>query len=584
MPDTQSIEQQPAATAAPATGRPPFRADHVGSLLRPPDLLRARDDAAAGRISGEELRAAEDTAIREVVRRQQEVGLASATDGELRRESWHMDFIYQLGGVKKVQDDTIRVAFHNKQKDYEWAPPSAHVVAPLTLEHTIFGDAFTFLADTVKTAVPKLTIPSLSMVHYRGGRSAIDESVYPDLDQFWADLAAAYAEEVRRLYDLGCRYLQLDDTSLAYVNDPAQRQHIAEIGGDPEHQHEQYIANINRALAGRPPDLAVTTHMCRGNNQSMWAAEGSYDFVAEALFNDLDVDGFFCEWDDERSGGFEPLRFVPKGKRVVLGLVTTKRGELESKDELKRRIDAAARFLDIDQLCLSPQCGFSSTKEGNDITPDQQWAKLALIVETAQEVWALWQDASTTGTAPFLIVNGPVRERIGMNSKGNVFGSGFRANATIGRAIRLTAINAFGLRPHQLDQATQGTPAKYTACIAENEEESPWPPLHVQFGLDPSDSAATAIVIRSCIHIEARHTTVPEQLALDIAGTVSRTGALIHETISALPVLGPEHARIFGQAGWSKPDLSQFIRIAAWKPRPSGRGGNAASPPRKCQW
>ena len=393
MPDTQSTEPQPAATAAPATGRPPFRADHVGSLLRPPDLLRARDDAAAGRISGEELRAAEDTAIREVVRRQQEVGLASATDGELRRESWHMDFIYQLGGVKKVQDDTIRVAFHNKQKDYEWAPPSAHVVAPLTLEQTIFGDAFTFLADTVGTAVPKLTIPSLSMVHYRGGRSAIDESVYPDLGQFWADLAAAYAEEVRRLYDLGCRYLQLDDTSLAYMNDPAQRQHVAEIGGDPEHQHEKYIANINRALAGRPPDLAVTTHMCRGNNQSMWAAEGGYDFVAEALFNDLDVDGFFCEWDDERSGGFEPLRFVPKGKRVVLGLVTTKRGELESKDELKRRIDAAARFVDIDQLCLSPQCGFSSTKEGNDITPDQQWAKLALIVETAQEVWALWQDA-----------------------------------------------------------------------------------------------------------------------------------------------------------------------------------------------
>src|SRR5271166_2867257 len=387
MQDTQGIEQRPAATAAPATGRPPFRADHVGSLLRPPDLLRARDVAAAGRISGEELRAAEDTAIREVVRRQQGVGLASATDGELRRESWHMDFIYQLGGIKKVQDDTIRVAFHNKQKDYEWAPPSAHVVAPLTLERTIFGDAFTFLADTVQTAVPKLTIPSLSMVHYRGGRSAIDESVYPDLGQFWADLAAAYAEEVQRLYELGCRYLQLDDTSLAYVNDPAQRRHIAEIGGDPEHQHEQYIANINRALAGRPPDLAVTTHMCRGNNQSMWAAEGSYDFVAEALFNDLDVDGFFCEWDDERSGGFEPLRFVPKGKRVVLGLVTTKRGELESKDELKRRIDAAARFVDIDQLCLSPQCGFSSTKEGNDITPDQQWAKLALIVETAQEVW-----------------------------------------------------------------------------------------------------------------------------------------------------------------------------------------------------
>jgi 5-methyltetrahydropteroyltriglutamate--homocysteine methyltransferase len=374
------------ATASPGS-RPPFRADHVGSLLRPPELLRAREDFAAGRISAEDLRAVEDSAVREVVRRQEETGLRAATDGEQRRESWHMDFIYQLGGIQKVQDDTIRVAFHNEQRNFEWAPPSAHVVAPVTLEHTIFGDAFSFLAQTVTSAVPKLTIPSLSMVHYRGGRSAIDQSVYPDLDQFWTDLAAAYADEVRRLYDLGCRYLQFDDTSLAYMNDPVQRQHVADIGGDPQHQHEHYIANINRALAGRPADLAVTTHMCRGNNQSMWAAEGGYDFVAEALFNELDVDGFFCEWDDERSGGFEPLRFVPKGKRVVLGLVTTKRGDLESKDGLKRRIDDAARFVDIDQLCLSPQCGFSSTKEGNDLTPQQQWAKLRLIVETAQEVW-----------------------------------------------------------------------------------------------------------------------------------------------------------------------------------------------------
>ena len=374
------------ATAEPGS-RPPFRADHVGSLLRPPELLRAREDFAAGRISAEDLRGAEDSAIREVVRRQEETGLQAATDGEQRRESWHMDFIYQLGGIQKVQDDTIRVAFHNEQRNYEWAPPSAHVVAPVTLQHTIFGDAFSFLAQTVTSAVPKLTIPSLSMVHYRGGRSAIDTSVYPDLDQFWTDLVAAYADEVQRLYDLGCHYLQFDDTSLAYMNDPEQRQHVADIGGDPEHQHEHYIANINRALAGRPADLAVTTHMCRGNNQSMWAAEGGYDFVAEALFNELDVDGFFCEWDDERSGGFEPLRFVPKGKRVVLGLVTTKRGELESKDDLKRRIEDAARFVDLGQLCLSPQCGFSSTKEGNDLTPEQQWAKLRLIVETAQEVW-----------------------------------------------------------------------------------------------------------------------------------------------------------------------------------------------------
>ncbi len=374
-------------TNEPSARRPPFRADHVGSLLRPPELLRAREDFAAGRIGADELRALEDDAIRHVVAKQEEVGLSAATDGELRRESWHMDFIYQLGGIQKVQDDTIRVEFHNQQKSFEWAPPSAHVVAPVRLEHTIFGDAFQFLADTVTTAMPKLTIPSLSMVHYRGGRSAIDKSVYPEMGQFWADLVAAYAEEVRRLYDMGCRYLQFDDTSLAYMNDPAQRQHVADIGGDPEHQHERYIENINKALAGRPADLAVTTHMCRGNNQSMWAAEGGYEFVADALFNTLEVDGFFCEWDDERSGGFEPLRFVPKGKKVVLGLVTSKRGELESKDFLKRRLEEATKFIDIDQLCLSPQCGFSSTKEGNDLTQDQQWAKLRLIVETAQEVW-----------------------------------------------------------------------------------------------------------------------------------------------------------------------------------------------------
>ena len=372
----------------PESPRPPFRADHVGSLLRPPELLQARADFAAGRIGAAQLRDTEDSAIREVVGMQREVGLRTATDGELRRESWHMDFIYQLGGISQVQDDTIRVAFHNEQKTYEWAPPSAHVVAPVTLDHTIFGDAFSFLRDTAGPgSVPKLTIPSLSMVHYRGGRSAIDGSVYPDLDQFWADLIATYTEEISLLHALGCRYLQLDDTSLAYMNDPQQRQHVAAIGGDPEHQHERYIANINQALANRPADLAVTTHMCRGNNQSMWAAEGDYEFVADALFNGLEVDGFFCEWDDDRSGGFEPLRFVPRGKRVVLGLVTTKRGDLESKDALKRRIEAAARFVDIDQLCLSPQCGFSSTKEGNDLTPQQQWAKLALIVETALEVW-----------------------------------------------------------------------------------------------------------------------------------------------------------------------------------------------------
>jgi methionine synthase II (cobalamin-independent) len=368
--------------------RPPFRADHVGSFLRPKEVHQARDEFARGQIGAEQLAVVEDAAIREIIRMQGEVGLKSATDGELRRQSWHMDFIYQLGGVEKVQDDTIRVAFHNKDKNYEWAPPSAHVTGRITLPRTIFADAFTFVRDNVsESQTPKLTIPSPSMVHYRGGRDAIDQAVYPDLGQFWDDLGAAYAQELDQLYGLGCRYLQLDDTSLAYINDPVQREHIRNIGGDPLRQHETYIATINQALANRPADLTVTTHMCRGNNQSMWAAEGGYDFVADSLFNKLDVDGFFCEWDDERSGGFEPLRYLPKGKRVVLGVVTSKRGELESRDFIKRRIDEAARYTDIDQLCLSTQCGFSSTSEGNDLTEQQQWDKLRLVVEVAQEIW-----------------------------------------------------------------------------------------------------------------------------------------------------------------------------------------------------
>ena len=368
--------------------RPPFRADHVGSLLRPKQVHQARDEFAKGLITAADLKRVEDEAIREVIRMQGEVGLKSATDGELRRTSWHMDFIYQLGGIEKVRDDTIRVAFHNKDKNYEWAPPSAHVTSAITLPQTIFADAFSFLRDNVSAGqTAKLTIPSPSMVHYRGGRDAISADVYPDLGQFWDDLSVAYGQELTQLYDLGCRYLQLDDTSLAYINDPVQRDHIKDIGGDPLHQHETYIATINKALAGRPVDMTITTHMCRGNNQSMWAAEGGYDFVADSLFNKLDVDGFFCEWDDERSGGFEPLRYLPKGKHVVLGVVTSKRGELESKDFIKRRVEEAAKHTDIDQLCLSTQCGFSSTSEGNDLTEQQQWDKLRLIVEVADEIW-----------------------------------------------------------------------------------------------------------------------------------------------------------------------------------------------------
>ncbi len=366
---------------------PPFRADHVGSLLRPPELLRAREEHAAGRIDDAALRAAEDEAIRDVVALQREVGLRTATDGEFRRASWHMDFIYSLDGVTKAPGD-LKVQFHNEQGDIEFTPAAMRIDGRLGVSETIFGDAFTYLRSCVSAEqTPKLTIPSPSMVHYRGGRASIDPDLYPDLDAFWSDLTAAYREEVRRVADLGCTYLQFDDTSLAYLNDPKQREYMREIGGDAEHQHEEYIRHINEALSDRPDGLSVTTHMCRGNFRSSWVAEGSYDFVAEALFNELDVDGFFMEWDDARSGGFEPLRFVPPGKVVVLGLVTTKRGALEDRDALRRRIEEAARYVDVEQLCLSPQCGFSSTVEGNVLSPEQQADKLRLIVEVAQEVW-----------------------------------------------------------------------------------------------------------------------------------------------------------------------------------------------------
>jgi 5-methyltetrahydropteroyltriglutamate--homocysteine methyltransferase len=366
---------------------PPFRADHVGSLLRPPKLLEARERHASGAIGDGELRAAEDDAIRDVVRMQEEVGLLSVSDGEFRRASWHMDFIYSLGGVSRATDD-LEVQFRNPEGTIEFTPAALHVDGKIRLEDTIFGDAFEFLKRVASPAqTPKLTIPSPSMVHYRGGAAAIDPSVYPDRDEFWGDLTNAYSDEVHRVAELGCTYLQFDDTSLAYLNDPNQRAAMAERGEDAEHLHEQYIRHINEALANRPAGLAITTHMCRGNFRSSWVAEGGYDFVAEALFSELGVDGFFLEYDDARSGGFEPLRFVPEGKVVVLGLVTTKRGELEQKDELKRRIEEATRYVPLEQLCLSPQCGFSSTVEGNALSYDEEVAKLRLIVETAAEVW-----------------------------------------------------------------------------------------------------------------------------------------------------------------------------------------------------
>ncbi|MCK4177890.1 5-methyltetrahydropteroyltriglutamate--homocysteine S-methyltransferase [Aciditerrimonas ferrireducens] len=365
---------------------PPFRADHVGSLLRPPALLAAREAFQAGRISREALREVEDEAIREVVAKQEEIGLQSATDGEFRRTAWHMDFIQQLGGIEPTSE-RIAVPFRDEQGEVTFESAAIKVTGRIHLAETIFGDAFEFLRDQVREAVPKLTIPSPSMVHYRGGPAAVDPAIYPDMEAFWADLSAAYAEEIRRLGALGCRYLQLDDTSLAYLNDPRQRAMLAERGDDAEHQHLRYIRQMNAALADRPAGMAVTTHLCRGNFQSRWTAEGGYDFVAEALFNELAVDGFFLEYDDARSGDFSPLRFVPKGKMVVLGLVTTKRPALEKKDELKRRIEEASRYVPLEQLCLSPQCGFSSTVEGNRLGPEEQWAKLRLVVETAAEVW-----------------------------------------------------------------------------------------------------------------------------------------------------------------------------------------------------
>ena len=370
----------------PMRTTPPFRADHVGSLLRPATVLAARDDFAAGRIGADQLRAVEDKAIADVVAMQQNVGLQTATDGEFRRASWHMDFIYQIGGISKAPG-TMAVKFHNPGGDIEWTPAALHVGTKLHMAKTIFEEDFTYLKSLAGASTAKLTIPSPNMVHYRGGPAAIDPAVYPDIEEFWTDLSAAYANEVARLAALGSTYLQFDDTSLAYLNDPSQRAEIAGRGEDAEHLHLRYIRQVNDALAAKPDGMTVTTHLCRGNFRSSWAASGGYDFVAEALFGGLKVDGFFLEYDDERSGGFEPLRFVPPGKMVVLGLVTTKRGELESGDTLKRRIEEASAFVPLDQLCLSPQCGFSSTVEGNTLSYDQEVAKLELIVKTAQEVW-----------------------------------------------------------------------------------------------------------------------------------------------------------------------------------------------------
>jgi 5-methyltetrahydropteroyltriglutamate--homocysteine methyltransferase len=368
--------------------QPPFRADHVGSLLRPPELIRARAERASGALSADALAAAEDDAVRAAVRMQEEVGLRVATDGEFRRSAWLVDFMSELGGVSLLESGEVETVVPDVSGRIDLGSGLLfRVDGKVTLPKTVFAEAFSALTRATTSATPKQTIPSPSMLHYRSGRGLIDPVIYPDLAGFWDDLVVAYRAELRGLAGLGCTYLQLDDTSLAYVNDPRQREHIGRLGEDPERLHLGYVDAMNRVVADRPPGITVAVHLCRGNLRSHWMAEGSYEFVAEALFGGLQVDGFFLEYDDERSGGFEPLRFVPPGKVVVLGLVTTKRGVLESKADLKRRIDEAARFVDGDQLCLSPQCGFASVLEGNALSYDEQVAKLRLVVETADEVW-----------------------------------------------------------------------------------------------------------------------------------------------------------------------------------------------------
>ncbi|HEY8555356.1 MAG TPA: 5-methyltetrahydropteroyltriglutamate--homocysteine S-methyltransferase [Burkholderiales bacterium] len=364
---------------------PPFRADHVGSFLRPPELLEAREKYQKGAITRAELRAAEDKAIRDIVKFQEDLGLKSITDGEFRRTYFHIDFLEQLEGVETAGGLTAH--FHSKKGEVDFAPPVLKVTGKVRHEKPIQLEDFKFLKSVTTKGTPKVTIPSPTMLHFRGGREAISKEAYPDLEAFFEDVAAAYREEIRQLAEAGCTYLQLDDTNLAYLCDPKMREGARQRGENPDELPLRYARFINAAIKDRPPGMVIGTHLCRGNFKSAWVAEGGYEPVAEVLFNELNVDCYFLEYDDERSGDFAPLRFVPKGKIVVLGLVTTKVGELESKDDLKRRIDEAARYVPYEQLCLSPQCGFSSTVHGNEIARESQAAKLRLVIETAREVW-----------------------------------------------------------------------------------------------------------------------------------------------------------------------------------------------------
>ncbi len=361
---------------------PPFRADHVGSLLRPDALKEARARRARGEISIDQLRAAEDTAIEDVIAKQAAVGLPSATDGEFRRAMWHFDFLERLDGVESFHTDR-GIAF---QGGIETEAKGLRVTGKVGFSTHPMLDHFRFLRQHTR-ATPKMTIPSPSVLHFRGGRKAVSQEVYPDMDEFYLDLGLVYRSAVQAFAAAGCRYLQLDETNLAYLCDTEQRQILADRGDNPDGLPKIYARMLNTAIEGRPRDMVISMHLCRGNFRSSWIAHGGYQPIAELLFNGIGVDGYFLEFDTERAGGFEPLRFVPKDKMVALGLVTSKSGRLESKDDIKRRIDQAARYVDLNQLCLSPQCGFASTEEGNVLAEDEQWRKLALIVEIAQEVW-----------------------------------------------------------------------------------------------------------------------------------------------------------------------------------------------------
>ncbi|HXM82895.1 MAG TPA: 5-methyltetrahydropteroyltriglutamate--homocysteine S-methyltransferase [Burkholderiales bacterium] len=360
--------------------KPPFRADHVGSLLRPRELHEMRAKRKKGEISAEELRGVEDKHIRDVVKLQEDVGLQAVTDGEFRRDWWHIDFIHNFDGVDLTENKFA--TFHGSDEQ----PPLFKLTGKVRRTKPSMLDHFKFLKSVAKR-MPKFTMPSPAMLHARSDREALVK-VYPDLDEFWADLTRAYREEIRDLHQAGCRYLQIDDTTIAMWGDPKVQEQFRKLGDEPKKDAAMYADAVNAAIRDVPEDMTVAIHTCRGNFKSTWLATGAYaDFVAERVFTGLEVDGFFLEYDTERAGGFEPLRFVPKGKKVVLGLVSSKFPELEKKDALKRRIEAASKYVPLENLCLSPQCGFSSTHHGNNLSVEQQTAKLKLCIDTAREVW-----------------------------------------------------------------------------------------------------------------------------------------------------------------------------------------------------